>query len=317
MMEMKIVLKSILTVALLSSACALSSARGTKSAAMTFIDGTLTPRVAAMGGISAGLSSDAYAQFGNIAAIPFSDRTFSAGVSYLGWQPSTADVKSGLLGATCRLGRFGISLGAGAFVSNPYETMDAYGNVVGQFTPLNYLVGAGVSYLITDSFSAGLGLHYASSITSAYYDDLYTAYASIQFIYRVKGVSISLSGNNLGLPVTSASGASFNIPMNAGLAVSYSNAWDRHALTAAVDGKAYFGGPFAMGCAVGAEYEYDSMIAVRAGYHYGSRENGLPSYASVGVGVKFFGVNVDAAYLIGSPTSPLRNTFTLGVGYSF
>ena len=72
-----------------------------------------------------------------------------------------------------------------------------------------------------------------------------------------------------------------------------------------------------MGCAVGAEYEYDSMIAVRAGYHYGSRENGLPSYASVGVGVKFFGVNVDAAYLIGSPTSPLRNTFTVGVGYSF
>lgn len=317
MMEMKIVLKSILTVALLSSACALSSARGTKSAAMTFIDGTLTPRVAAMGGVSAGLSSDAYAQFGNIAAIPFSDRTFSAGVSYLGWQPSTADVKSGLLGATCRLGRFGISLGAGAFVSNPYETMDAYGNVVGQFTPLNYLVGAGVSYLITDSFSAGIGLNYATSVTSAYYRNLNTFYADIQLMYRIREFSISLSGNNLGLPVSSASGKKFNIPMNAELAVSYSNVWGKHVLEAAVDGKAYFGGPSALGCAVGAEYEYDSLLAVRAGYHYGSTRNGLPSFASVGLGAHFFGVNVDVAYLIACGNSPLRNTFSVGVGYSF
>lgn len=293
------------------------AAEAQESAAMPFIDNVLTPRAAAMGGISAGVSSDAYAQFGNIAAIPFTDGSLAAGVSYDNWQPSVAGINTGIAGAAYRLGRFGISLGASVAVNKAYEGISETGVSLGKFTPVDWQIGAGVSYLITDSFSAGVGLNYATSITSPYYKNLNTFYADIQLMYRIRQFSISLSGNNLGLPVSSASGAKFSLPMNAGLAVSYGNVWGKHGLEAAVEGKAYFGGPSAMGCAVGAEYEYDSLIAVRAGYHYGSVKNGIPSFASVGLGAHFFGVNVDVAYLIASGNSPLRNTFSVGVGYSF
>ncbi len=293
------------------------AAEAQESVAMPFVDNALNPRSAAMGGISAGLSSDAYAQFGNIAAIPFSSDNLAAGVSYNSWQPTAAGINAGVAGAAYRLGRFGISFGASAAINQSYEGVSETGVSLGKFTPIDWQVGAGVSYLITDSFSAGIGLNYASSVTSAYYKDLNTFYADIQLMYVIRQFRISLSGNNLGLPVSSASGTKFNLPMNAALAVSYGNVWGRHGLEAGVEGKAYFGGPSAMGCTVGAEYEYDSLIAVRAGYHYGSEKNGLPSFASVGLGAHVFGVNLDVAYLIAAGNSPLRNTFSVGVGYSF
>ena len=293
------------------------AAEAQESVAMPFVDNALNPRSAAMGGISAGLSSDAYAQFGNIAAIPFSSDNLAAGVSYNSWQPTAAGINAGVAGAAYRLGRFGISFGASAAINQSYEGVSETGVSLGKFTPIDWQVGAGVSYLITDSFSAGIGLNYASSVTSAYYKDLNTFYADIQLMYVIRQFRISLSGNNLGLPVSSASGTKFNLPMNAALAVSYGNVWGRHGLEAGVEGKAYFGCPSAMGCTVGAEYEYDSLIAVRAGYHYGSEKNGLPSFASVGLGAHVFGVNLDVAYLIAAGNSPLRNTFSVGVGYSF
>ena len=293
------------------------AAEAQESVAIPFVDNALNPRSAAMGGISAGLSSDAYAQFGNIAAIPFSSDNLAAGVTYNSWQPTAAGINAGVAGAAYRLGRFGISFGASAAINQSYEGVSETGVSLGKFTPIDWQVGAGVSYLITDSFSAGIGLNYASSVTSAYYKDLNTFYADIQLMYVIRQFRISLSGNNLGLPVSSASGTKFNLPMNAALAVSYGNVWGRHGLEAGVEGKAYFGGPSAMGCTVGAEYEYDSLIAVRAGYHYGSEKNGLPSFASVGLGAHVFGVNLDVAYLIAAGNSPLRNTFSVGVGYSF
>lgn len=293
------------------------AAEAQESVAMPFVDNALNPRSAAMGGISAGLSSDAYAQFGNIAAIPFSSDNLAAGVTYNSWQPTAAGINAGVAGAAYRLGSFGISFGASAAINQSYEGVSETGVSLGKFTPIDWQVGAGVSYLITDSFSAGIGLNYASSVTSAYYKDLNTFYADIQLMYVIRQFRISLSGNNLGLPVSSASGTKFNLPMNAALAVSYGNVWGRHGLEAGVEGKAYFGGPSAMGCTVGAEYEYDSLIAVRAGYHYGSEKNGLPSFASVGLGAHVFGVNLDVAYLIAAGNSPLRNTFSVGVGYSF
>lgn len=161
-----------------------------KTAAMTFIDNAMTPRTAAMGGISSGTAPDAGFQLDNIAAIPFFDVTFCGGITYSGWQPSTADAKT-------------------------------------------------------------------------------------------------------------------------------ENRWDRHSLAAAVEGQAYFGGLPAGGCSVGAEYGFNSIAALRAGYHYGSNKNGLPSYASIGAGLSLYGITVDAAYLIAPARSAMHNTFMVGIGYRF
>ena len=56
------------------------------------------------------------------------------------------------------------------------------------------------------------------------------------------------------------------------------------------------------------------MVFVRAGYRYGGKSV-IPSYASVGAGVRFAGVKVDLAYVVSS--SPMANTLGVSLGYSF
>ena len=290
-----------------------------KTAAMTFIDNAMTPRTAAMGGISAGTAPDAGFQLDNIAAIPFFDVTFCGGITYSGWQPSTADAKAGTAGLTYRIGkRLGISAGAYASFNRPYTIVAGdSGTGTERFSPVDWRAGAGVSYLFTGNLSAGISLNYARSSISPYSRDLSTVFAGVQVMYRIKNVSISFTGDNLGLPVTSSSGTRYSLPMNVRLSASYENRWDRHSLAAAVEGQAYFGGLPAGGCSVGAEYGFNSIAALRAGYHYGSNKNGLPSYASIGAGLSLYGITVDAAYLIAPARSAMHNTFMVGIGYRF
>ena len=316
-------MKKILTaIAVAATALLPAEVFAQESAALPFMNIMAGPRTAAMGGISAGLAPGAYAHFDNVAAVPFNEETFAAGVSYGMWQPDAAKSHLVTVGGIYRINdRLGVTFGTLVGVNSSYELMDDNGSITGSFTPKDFRIGAGVSYRVIDDLSVGVALNYAQS-TLAPKSDLYsttmkTFAADIQVMYRISDFDISLSANNLGTPVKSASGESFSIPMNAKLAAGYENDFDVHHLSAGIEGGLYFGGPSAMGCTVGAEYEYDSLIAVRAGYHYGSEKNGLPSFASVGLGAHVFGVNLDVAYLIAAGNSPLRNTFSVGVGYSF
>ena len=74
-----------------------------------------------------------------------------------------------------------------------------------------------------------------------------------------------------------------------------------------------FSGGFMAG--LGAEYSFDDLVFVRAGYHYGDDKKAIPSYGSLGAGVKFFGVRLDVAYLVGSQV--LKNSLGVTLGYSF
>ncbi len=67
------------------------------------------------------------------------------------------------------------------------------------------------------------------------------------------------------------------------------------------------------------EFLYFSGVSgiafLRVGYHYSTQDKGLPSFASAGLGLKFAGVELNAAYLFASEA--LGNTMTFGLGYSF
>lgn len=292
------------------------------SAAMSFLEATYSPRSMAMGGTASIGAPGAYAQFGGIAASAFSEQTFSAGVSYGMLQPTYAGSNLVSLGAVYNINKkFGITFGTSVNVNKSYETMDTDGISTGTFAPTDFRIGAGFSYRFIDGLSAGIALNYAQS-SLAPKNDLYkttlsTFAADIQVMYRISDFSISLSGNNLGLPVKSAAGTSYSLPMNAEIGAAYDRTFDRHHVSAGIEGGYYFGGPAAGFCSAGAEYMYNSLVAIRAGYHYGSEKNGLPSFASAGIGFRFAGVNIDAAYMIASGDSPMKNTFTIGVGYSF
>lgn len=90
--------------------------------------------------------------------------------------------------------------------------------------------------------------------------------------------------------------------------------------------KAFFTG-------LSAQYEYNDFVRVGLGYHYGNQDKQVTgSYASFGAGIKFLGISVNAAYILGfkqasdisSPveslynlSAPISNTFSVGVGYEF
>ena len=78
-MKMKTIRKKILA-AVMALIPAAVSAQETSSA-MSFIDNAMSPRMSALGGVSAALEADAYAQFGNIAGMAFSKGTFTARIS--------------------------------------------------------------------------------------------------------------------------------------------------------------------------------------------------------------------------------------------
>jgi Type IX secretion system protein PorV len=69
---------------------------------------------------------------------------------------------------------------------------------------------------------------------------------------------------------------------------------------------------------VGAEYNYASLIALRAGYFYESREKGDRKYITAGVGLNLKKTyKLDLAYLIPTSTgNPLANTWRLTLNYN-
>ena len=62
-------------------------------------------------------------------------------------------------------------------------------------------------------------------------------------------------------------------------------------------------------------YTYAGSPAEEAGLKRGDSAKAVPTYASLGMGVKFAGVHIDAAFLTASQT--LGNTLMVGLGYSF
>lgn len=307
-------------VLLLAGLCNLNGQTAEKTSALPFLSINSSPRTMGMGGVSAGLSSDAFAQFGNVAAVPFSDDMVSAEVAYNMWQPSASGNNVVSAGAFWNIDdRFGVTFGLLSGINKGYDLTDVSGMPDGRFTPVDLRIGAGFSYRFVDCLSLGVALNYAQS-SIAPKSDLYksvmsTFFADIQFMYTIKGFNVSLSAGNLGMPVKSSGGIKYNLPMNGKLGAGYENDFGKHHVAAGIEAGVFFGGPLAVFGGIGAEYMFNDLVAVRGGYHLGSDKDGLPSYASVGLGFRFVGINIDAAYNIAS--GPMKNTLSVGLGYSF
>ncbi len=127
-------------------------------------------------------------------------------------------------------------------------------------------------------------------------------------MYRKEFWSASVALCNLGTPITYG-GKSYAMPV-------YSRAGGTAKLlnfTFCAEADYLFDGAFS--AAAGAEYSVLDMFFARAGYHYGSSDKGLPSFAAIGCGVKFFGIELNLACLLSSET--LKETVCFGLAYSF
>jgi len=179
------------------------------------------------------------------------------------------------------------------------------------------IAGAGFSYRPVKFLSAGIRLKYAGEKLSddANYGAFVSDIAITSEVPLKNGISIraSVGVYSLGTKIKASDGSSYSLPTSAKTEICYSQEFASvHRIQAAGSAEMFFSRQFA--ASAGLSYTWNSMLTVRCGYHYGGKSV-VPSYASAGLGVKFFGVSLDAACLFGSEI--LRNSLGLSLGYEF
>lgn len=178
-----------------------------------------------------------------------------------------------------------------------------------EFTPGNLSVGIGLGIKFIDALSLGVSLRMLhSSIAPELSLNALSAnallmahFGDFSIIGGVANVGGALRKGGPGLPSSGKIGG------------DYSHCFaGKHNIEIALDADFFFKGGIGMG--VGAQYNWKEHIFVRGGYHYGSEKCLLPSFGTVGAGIKFWGVGLDFAYLIGNN---LKDTFTVGLKFGF
>ncbi len=192
----------------------------------------------------------------------------------------------------------------------PSYGMTESGVPTNKFTPSETSVGLGVSYRIIKDLSVGLNAKYLSVSGAKGSGDAAKASAialGINAAYKLKKLSLGLAVENIGSKYK-FDDVAYPLPLFAKVTASYEalECLDVHAEIDYVSKGGLMAG-------FGVEYNLKDFLFVRGGYHYGDKA--IPSHAAVGLGFKFFGVSLNAAYLLASET--LGNTMTFGLGYSF
>lgn len=269
---------------------------------------------ASLGTAGAGLvetSSVADASFSNAAVIPFSDNKLDVSVGYTMWQPSSSNILN--VGVAYNVkSKFGVALGVHYGMNPSYDVTNESGAVAGVFAPKDIHVNAGLAWRFLPFLSLGANIGYATSSLAEGHS--YGALAADVFaMAKFGGFKVTAGVANVGTTVKSASGAEFCIPGSIAVGAGYGKVFgEKHGIDVLVDADYYFSGWMAV--AAGAAYTFNDLFSVRAGYRYGG-ESPVPSYASVGAGVKILGIKFDVAYLIAS--GPVKNTLALSLGYAF
>lgn len=266
------------------------------------------PASLAAGGASVARPAGAFAIDNAAAAMSLADKTFAVSASYGRWAPKSADNLLIGLGAFYKLNdRLALGLSGRMLRDKPYDITSTGGQVAGQFTPSDLVAGLGLSYAVADGFSLGVAARMVSSSIGENMKG--TAFgADITAMYASGGFSAALGVCNLGSSI-SYGGASYAQPMLAKGGAAYSIA----GFTASAEVDYLFAGALMAG--LGLEYTIVDIVSLRGGFHYGDAAKALPTYASLGLGVQFAGVRLDAAFLLASKT--LGNSFMISLGYAF
>lgn len=226
------------------------------------------------------------------------------------WAPGSA--RNTLVGgdAFFRAGeRVNITVEGRAFMDKSYDSASATSQVTGAFRPLSWIAGAGVSFGISEAFAVGVKARMVSSAIaetakgSAFCGDVYASYTG-------GIVSASVGVRNLGSKINYGGASSYSLPA---LAAVQGSVKPLNGFTVGAEVDYLFEGALMAG--LGLEYCIADIVSLRGGFHYGDQTKGIPTFASLGLGVKFAGVHLDAAYLLASQT--LGNTLMVGLGYAF
>lgn len=288
------------------------SMAGAQALPFTVVDAD--PVILAKGG--AGLTetgSVSNAAFTNAAVIPFSESTLDVSAGYMMWQPGSVNTNVINAGAAFNLGgKLGVAAGLYYGMNPEYNITNGSGVAAGTFKPSDLHAAVGLSYRFLGFMSFGVNFGYATSSLAE--GQSYGSIAGDAFVMaKIAGLKVTAGVSNVLGSIKSASGTKFSLPASAALGAGYGLTLGKSAIEANLDVDYFFSGDLA--AAFGAGYTFNDLVSVRAGYRYGGDSSPIPSYASVGAGVKFLGIKLDAAYLIAS--GPMANTLALSLGFCF
>lgn len=233
--------------------------------------------------------------------------------SWYNWAPNGASSSDINLDAFARLGssfalsaRFGMDSGA------EYTVVTDMGSKGSTFAPTNMRADLGAAFKITPNISVGADLRLLSSSLTP--KQSYTAFGGDIIAAAAFGpAKLSAGVTSLGTSVKASDGTSFGLPTAVTVAGRYGLVFgEKHSLDAAAQADFFFKGGLRAG--LGVEYGFNDLVFARVGYSLGLNSP-FPTYLSLGLGAKFFGVCVNVAYLMGS--AAVGNTLALGLGYAF
>lgn len=270
------------------------------------------------------VSLDDVSVLDNAVLSPFSLNRFSAGVSCQSWMHNAfgGGMSSYSMSARYSFRKAGtVYLGVRSLKTAPFEQTDDYGNVIGDSSsPLDMAFEAGYAYRFCGDFSAALTARYLrldpgyGSAVNAVSLDAGLAWRhqfdgvleDVAAIAQLKdfGTSPDYGSGRRSLPWLVNAGAS------AGLLAGEHNRLRAGAsldipVSPSHDGMAPARG---VSASFGAEYSYRRMVYVRGGYHLGNKSAGEQRWGSIGLGLRFWHITLDGAWILASSSSPLHNT---------
>lgn len=270
-----------------------------------------------MGGAGAALTSSmAYSTFRNTAILPYSDQTLDVAASYQMWEPDGSTTHNITVGAGWNINKkIGVALGLTYGAGDKYDIYSTSGANNGTFTPNDIQVNAGFGWKFVDFLSLGGTVKYLHQSLAE--DYTYDAVAADIFLMtKLADFTVTAGISSIGGQVEAESGTKYDLPASITVAGGYNHVFGgKHGFDAAVDLDYYYNCS-ELTAAVGAQYTFKDMVSLRGGYHYGG-DSAVPSYGSVGIGGKIIGIRLDAAYVIATGDSVLKNSFCIGLGYSF
>ncbi len=249
----------------------------------------------------------------NMASVVMSDDQMSFGASMMSLQPQYLNSQLYQVGGYYSLGDK-LSVGAAfRYEGLPEQSViNSAGLAAGSFSPMGMAIDLGAGYAINENLAVGASLRYI-------YSDIYTLSdnafgVNLSANYQIDNSTLALMVNNLG-----TQGESIEQPTNVEIAAAHTfELAESHALGIMASGS-YIVAPESLSsisAGVAAEYGLLSSYFLRVGYRYGDAQKYMPSYTSLGVGVGFSGVRLDASYLLGGESNPLNNSFMVGLSWS-
>ncbi len=258
-----------------------------------------------MGGLSMGLTNLSHSIYTNSAMTAFSLHNTQTSASYM----SLADENAYAITSNARIGERNFLLtGWRQYLHQAGSQDKAFDAGYTRRFAGNWAVGGVLRYSrlkraddTADALAVDLSAAWACPLPNV------GSFSSIRVGAKLANIGGYFGHSEYALPVSLTAGAVMETFLT-----------DAHVLTGGIDLGYCFNPSGVRGfqMSVGAEYNLTQLIQFRAGYHYGGSD-ALPSYTTIGTGVRFLHLRLDFAYLFAKKNTLFHDTYTLSFGLDF